>query len=307
MEDEMTSIEFCDTLYILVDKPSQFQYVRLHNSMSRRTEHRSLGGEASIARSCIWARLLDQDKPPRRWWYPPPSRQDDILQMSEEARQVHQKVVEQAHEKFSETIRLAMLSLLGFALFCLLITFSTPDSSLLVADPTIKMPFADVHVSFQSFLILAPLLLIVITLYLHIFYGYWLDLEADHLDLMRSHQSSEPLIERLPTLFSLDHAVPRFFTTCIFYWLVSLVLLVITWKAAARVAWGIPLVLLTSFVTGALLFLQIRRRPASQRQWNRPLWGMMGLIVGCMVVVSQWLPRRWTFFGQTSKESGWQK
>jgi hypothetical protein len=56
-------------------------------------------------------------------------------------------------------------------------------------------------------------------------------------------------------------------------------------------AWGIPLVLLTSFVTGALIFLQIRRRPASQRQWNRPLWGMMGLIVGCMVVVSQWLPR----------------
>jgi hypothetical protein len=49
------------------------------------------------------------------------------------------------------------------------------------------MPFADVQVSFQSFMILAPFLLIVVTLYLHIFYGYWLDLETDyqHLTLSR--------------------------------------------------------------------------------------------------------------------------
>jgi hypothetical protein len=32
--------------------------------------------------------------------------------MSEAARQAYQKVVEQAHEQFSETVRLAMLSLL---------------------------------------------------------------------------------------------------------------------------------------------------------------------------------------------------
>jgi hypothetical protein len=34
-----------------------------------------------------------------------------------------------------------------------------PDGSLLVADPTIKMPFADVQVSFQNFMFLAPVLL----------------------------------------------------------------------------------------------------------------------------------------------------
>jgi hypothetical protein len=65
--------------------------------------------------------------------------------MPEAARQDYRQVVQQAHEKFSETVWLAMLSLLGFALFCLLITFSTPDSSLLVADPTIKMAVADVQ------------------------------------------------------------------------------------------------------------------------------------------------------------------
>jgi hypothetical protein len=223
--------------------------------------------------------------------------------------------VQQAHEKFSETVRLAMLSLLGFALFCLLITFSTPDSTLLVADPTIKMPFADVQVSFQSFLILAPFLLIIITFYLHIFYGYWLDLEVDYQHLTRSRELGEPPIEHLPTLFSLDHPVPRLLTALIFYWLVPLVLIVITWKAAARVEWGVPLVFLVSLVTVALIFLQIRRSPASQRQWNRPLWGVMGLIVSGtvaitvqlithpgrpgvfsvnrseLVVVPQWLPR----------------
>jgi hypothetical protein len=236
-------------------------------------------------RARLWARASDPDKPPRRWWFPRSNRRDDVLRMSEAERQAYQQVVQQAHEKFSETVRLAMLSLLGFALFCLLITFSTPDSSLLVADPTIKMPFADVQVSFQSFLILAPFLLIVITLYLHIFYGYWLDLETDLQHLTLSRESSEPSMKRLPTLFSLDHPVPRLLTAFIFYWLMPLVLIVITWKAAARHEWGGPLVRLTGLVTVALVFLQIRRRPASQRQWNRPLWGVMGLIVGCMAAM----------------------
>jgi hypothetical protein len=234
----------------------------------------------------LWARLVDLEKPPRRWWYPLSSRRDDVLRMPEAARQDYQKVVQQAHEKFSETVRLAMLSLLGFALFCLLITFSTPDSSLLVADPTVKMPFADVQVSFQSFLILAPFLLIVVTLYLHIFYGYWLDHETNYQHLMRSRESSEPSIECLPTLFSLDHRVPRLLTALIFYWLVPLVLLTITLKAAAYVEWGVPLALFTGLVTVMLVFLRIRRCPASRRQRNRPRWGAMGLILGCMAAVT---------------------
>jgi hypothetical protein len=232
-------------------------------------------------RSRLWARVSDPDKWPRRWWFPPLSRQDVVPYMSKATQQNYRTTVQQAHEKFSETVRLAMLSLLGFALFCLLITFSVPDGSLLVADPTIKMPFADVQVSFQSFLILAPVLLIVITLYLHIFYGYWLDLERDYQHLTRSHDASEPSIERLPTLFSLDHPVPRLLTAFIFYWLVPLVLLTITWKAAAPVEWGLPLIIITGVVTAMLVFLRIRRRSASQRQWirHRLHWGVMVLIV----------------------------
>jgi hypothetical protein len=232
-----------------------------------------------------WARLSDPDQWPRCWWFPPSSRRNDVLEMSEAARQDYQKTVQQAHEKFSETIRLAMLSLLGFALFCLLITFSTPDSALLVADPTIKIPFADVQVSFQSFLIVAPFLLIVVTLYLHIFYGYWLNLETDYQHLTRSREASALSMERLPTFFSLDDPVPRLLTAFIFYWLVPLVLLTITWKAAAHVEWGGPLVLLTSLVTMTLVFLQIRRCPAPQRRWNRLRWGRMVCITGGLAVL----------------------
>jgi hypothetical protein len=214
-------------------------------------------------RARFWARVSDPDKRPRCWWFPLSSRRNAVLWIRGARRQSYRMEVQQAHAKFSETIRLAMLSLLGFALFCLLITFSTPDSALLVANPTIKTPFADAQVSFQSFLILAPFLLIIVTLYLHIFYGYWLDLERDYQHLTQGREASEPSLERLPTLFSLYHVVPSLLTTFIFYWLVPLVLLVITWKAAARVKCGVPLVFLTGVVTVTLVFLQIRRCPAS--------------------------------------------
>jgi hypothetical protein len=245
--------------------------------------------EAKPASWCArrWARLSDLEKWPRRWWFPPSSRQDNLLQMSEAARQDYQKAVQQAHEKFSETVRLTMFSLLGFALFCLLITFSVPDSSLLVADPTIKMPFADVQVSFRKFVFLAPVLLSAVTVYLHIFYGSWLDLDRHHRHLTLSRESGGPSIDRLPTLFSLDRPVPRLLTAFIFYWLVPLALVAMTWKAAARVEWGVPLMILTGVVTAMLVFLRIRRCPASQRQWirHRLHWGVMVLIVLIVLIV----------------------
>src|SRR5690606_20921784 len=72
-----------------------------------------LEAEPASWRARLWRRLSDLDKPPRSWWFPPSSRRDYVLRMPEEARQAYRAVVEQAHEKFSETVRLAMLSLLS--------------------------------------------------------------------------------------------------------------------------------------------------------------------------------------------------
>src|SRR6266850_894646 len=230
-------------------------------------------------RARFWARLSDPDKWPRCWWFPPSTRRDAVRRMPEVARQGYRALVQQRHEKLSETIRLAMLSLLGFALFCLLIILSAPDSSILVADPTVKMPFADVQVSFYYFLFLAPFLLIIMTVYLHIFYGYWLDVETDYQHLTCSREPSGPFIMQVPTLFSLNNPVSRRLTTFIFYWLVPLVLGAIAWKASIRLAWGCPLVVITGLIAVVLFFLRIRRCPTSQRKWNRPYWVVMVLIV----------------------------
>jgi len=43
---------------------------------------------------------------------------------------------------------------------------------------------------------------------------------------------------------------------------------------------------LTGLVTVTLVFLQIRRCPASQRQWNQPLWGVMGFIIGGLAILT---------------------
>jgi hypothetical protein len=69
-------------------------------------------------------------------------------------------------------------------------------------------------------------------------------------------------------LFSLDHPVPPYLTGFIFYMLAPVVLAVMTWKAAARFAWGALLALLTGMVTVSLAFLDIRRCPPSQRREN---------------------------------------
>jgi hypothetical protein len=210
--------------------------------------------------------------------------------MSEAARQDYQKVVQQAHEKFSETVRLTMLSLLGIAFFCLVTVFSTPDISFLLGGAKVKMPFIDVEILFQNFLLLAPLLLIMVTIYLHIFYGYWLDLETYYQHL----SSNAPPIEHLPTLFSLDHPIPRLHSAFIFYWLVPVVLGTITWRGAVSFGGsgggGRRLTLMTGLVTGILIFLQIRRCPALQRPWNRLRWTIMGGVVASLVAIMTFIP-----------------
>jgi len=177
-----------------------------------------------------------------------------------------------------------MLTLLGVALFCLLTAIGSPDKLLLAADRTIKVPFADVPMSFVGFVVVAPLLLIVLTIYLHVFYGYWLDCDRKRQYI---NQRLIPPIEGTPTLFSFPDAVPRVLTGFIFYWLVPLVLVTITWKAWALPAMGLPLTYVAGVVTFVLVLLQIRRRPGHQRQrWALLHSTILVLIIGLMILGS---------------------
>jgi uncharacterized protein YjbI with pentapeptide repeats len=168
----------------------------------------------------------------------------------------HKDVVREAHKQYSETLHRTMLALLGIAFFCLLTALGSPDKLLLAADSTIKVPFADAPMSFFGFIVVAPFLLIVLLIYLHIFYGYWLACEWERQYI---NQRLIPPIEGIPTLFSLPAVAPRVLTGFIFYWLVPLVLGVITWKAWAFPAMGRPLTYVSGVVIIALVLLQRRR------------------------------------------------
>ena len=165
-----------------------------------------------------------------------------------------------------------MLALLSVALFCLLTTIGSPDKLLLAADSTIKVPFADAPMSFLGFIVVAPLLLVIVTVYLHIFFDYWLDCDRERQYINQSLVGmNESPIESIPTLFSFPDSISRVLTGFIFYWLVPLVLATITWKAWARPAMGLPLTYISGFITFTLVFLQIRRCPATSRKRWTPL------------------------------------
>ena len=220
-------------------------------------------------------RLQDRSKAPLCWWYP-------VLRRDWEVR--HPDVVREAHKQYSETLNKTMLALLGVALFCLLTALGSPDKLLLAADSTIKVPFADAPMSFFGFIVVAPFLLIVLAIYLHIFYGYWVACEGERQYI---NQRLIPPIEGIPTLFSLPAAAPRVLTGFIFYWLVPLVLGVITWKAWAFPAMGRPLTYVSGVVTIALVLLQLRRRshPPSTG-WTRLYCIPLFLVISLMVLVT---------------------
>jgi uncharacterized protein YjbI with pentapeptide repeats len=217
--------------------------------------------------------FIDGIRALRQWWCSVPCT---------EIR--HKDVVREVHKQYSETLNKTMLTLLGVALFCLLTTIGSPDKLLLAGDSTIKVPFADTPLSFLGFIVAAPLLLIVLIIYLHVFYGYWLDCERERQYI---NQRLIPPIEGTPTLFSFPNPIPRMLTSFIFYWLVPLVLGTITFKAWALPRMGHPLTYVSGVVTFILVLLQLRRRPDHQRQWQDLVYHtILVLIIGLMVLVS---------------------
>jgi uncharacterized protein YjbI with pentapeptide repeats len=174
-----------------------------------------------------------------------------------------------------------MLVLLGVALFCALTTLGSPDKLLLGADSKIEVPFANAPLSFFGFIVVTPCLLIVLATYLHVCYGYWLACERERQYL---NQRLIPPIESIPTLFSFPDVVPRVLTRFVFYRLVPLVLVMITWKAWALPEIGLPLTYVTGLVTFILVLLQIHRRPYHQRQWRSLIdYAILVLVIGLMV------------------------
>ena len=221
----------------------------------------------STRANSLWKRLKCRNKWPRCWWYPLHNQSTESP--AEEATQ-------KRYEGCVETVRGTMLAILSFCLFSFVTVVGTPDSALIASEAKIKMPLADTEIAFMYFLVGAIFLLVVLTLYLHIF------------DTDRRELESRYKISPVSTLFTLNRPLPNALCKFTFYWLVPIVLAAITWKALARLWWGLPLLAVTIAVTGALVWMQIRRCPPDRRlQRNLPLWiVLIGLAsVACFAVL----------------------
>jgi hypothetical protein len=83
---------------------------------------------------------------------------------STDATQAYRDAVHRAFEWISDTIRIAMLALVGFAFFCVVTTLGASDISLFELEPRIKAPLVDVTMSFPWFLVVAPIVLVGIVI-----------------------------------------------------------------------------------------------------------------------------------------------
>ena len=238
------------------------------------------------------ARITDRNRAPRCWWYPVPPQ-----------GKRHRESVSQLHESYAKTINKTMFALLGVGLYCLLKVFGESDKSLLVANITMQTPVVGTTISFQSFLCLAPFLLVLLLIYLHLVYGHWLQLERERQHLNETRENpDDPTIESIPALFSFKERLPRLFTNLVFYWFVPLTLWFMARKAFALREFILPFSFGASIVTLALLFLQINRCPDSKPQseftskrsiWNLFRWRAMNLFSKR----GFWNLSRWIAFG----------
>ncbi len=98
-------------------------------------------------------------------------------------------------------------------------SLAQPDM-MFFGNQTISVPVAQTAVNFAAFMIVAPLTLLGLTIYLHVFLGH-----ARRIAVV-------PEGDRLPTLFNMERGPGATVAYFVFYWLTPLVLSGFAWKAA---------------------------------------------------------------------------
>lgn len=193
------------------------------------------------------ARLGKRDKIPRRWWYP----ELPIIAFGDTEEWKRQ------NDEVSNTIRRTVLTLVIYCAFCI-IMLGAPDASLLSASENINLPFTDTAVSYQGFLIFAPLILIGLSIFLHV--------NLRQLNSFDYHGNKFPL----PFIFNQKNTSAIVVSSIIFYWLVPVVLLTFSWKTIPRSGITPALLLIFSTVfTSALIWVQIRRLNRNHKWYFR--------------------------------------
>jgi hypothetical protein len=163
-------------------------------------------------------------------------------------------------DELSKTLWRVSLVLVVFALFCSL-SLAQPDASFIRSGGTVKMPFANVDISYGAFFIFGPIALAGVLLYLHILLEEWE--KFGWYDYER----------RLIYVFNIPSLIPRLVTAFTFYLLGPIVLLGFAFKA--RASWNADWfwILIDSLV---LLLLFLSRRAA--QRWK--------IVVACVALTA---------------------
>ena len=203
----------------------------------------------------LWHRLKNKEKIPRRWWCP--GQKKNPLSKEETLKQL---------EETSLTIRRVMMSIIVFCFFSVVV-LGTPDYFIFAGGEGLKIPLANITVSFRTFLFLGPLILFGVLIYLQIFIDYnnWLRKDGD--------------INQLPFLFNMNNWTANALSYFIFYPLVPLVMFLYYWKAQPLGgAYGNLLLAISTCCI--LIWMQIRRCPLDKRRKRCPfLWGIFWFFI----------------------------
>jgi hypothetical protein len=190
---------------------------------------------------------------------------------SKKNQQDHDK---ERHDQLSRDIRLTGIVLYTYSIFCF-VTLSQVDE--IIKTRNIEIPLAEFPIKFSSFLTVGPVVLLIITFYLHLFIWEW-----------KSIRTIKPG-KKLPFTFNMENPPAKMLSNVIFYILPPLVLLFFSYRAYV---WAIDLIdiwgmaaLICFGVLGVIWFFHIEKEP-SRNFWNTlfPLKIRQGFVLGYVVI-----------------------
>lgn len=190
------------------------------------------------------------------------------------------EAIKARHDEISRNIRSVALALMSYALFCFL-TLGQSDDIVFRETGKIQIPFSGgIAVNFSTFFIVGPIILIVLTFYLHIFIH---ELQRCELEASR----------KLPFVFNLDNWFAKGITFFIFYFLTPLVFLSFIWsiRASEHVTFWSLVALAVCLTLVWLFHCATQMKGQSLRRQPIPL-----MILLAVFIVSA-VPGNLTFFG----------
>ena len=178
------------------------------------------------------------------------------------------KEYKERHDECSKDVRRIGLALLAFAIFCFLAMGKAGEK--LLVDNEVKIPFADVPADFQTFMIVGPLALLLITGYFHLFIH----------ELHRYRGLPQKF--RLPFAFNLDNPFAKWLSNLVFYFLTPAVLFVFSFKSRVLPVTG-DFWHYSSWVVAAYLIYVYWKHNLNLK---KTIWGKSGSIVYGLILLA---------------------